>query len=594
MSSTRSLPRLASAREHTLRSTIGSLTRPPRGATWRSPWTWLLALLALIGAVNLVVLLAQAPALVHSLYLNADNATSLVLPALAGHAPAGSVVNLGDHPWYEPWWYMRATAGLPGYRQLWEAAPFVTGLLGIAAISACAWFALGRLAALICAVALLAASEVLRALLYTPETHGLIVLHLGVLCGALLLVYRSSSRAGPPALGRLLLLGVPLVVFTGAGFTDQLLLVSGLGPFVLAPLVCWLRLDSRPWRAVAAFAVATALLSGLLALLLAHVMQEQHVVHAPFPIDFVGPEAMLMGLQNSIVAFTAIGGGSFFGAPVSGTNLLTFAAGALVLLALAATLRVLWRWGGVPAQAAPPRAPAREPAPAYARAAGSAQHTAAPAQDGGAGAQPRELFVAFWGLVLVFVLAAFALTQLSANSGNSRYLLGAWVAVAALLGILATQRVARIALVLAVAVFGALNIRAELAAGVPAFGSAPSQRLAGEIERFALAHGASVGYGGYWDSAPVMWETHFAIKLFPIQACDVPSGWCQFYNAYISNWYVPRAHTRTFLLTDTRPGIPLEVTAPPASFGHPIAGESLGEGLTIYIYRNDIAAHLAP
>lgn len=582
MSSTRSLPRPAPAHARTLRSAIGSLTRPPRGATWRSPWSLLVALLALIGAVNLLVLLAQAPALIHSLYLNADNATALVLPALAGHAPAGSIVNLGDHPWYEPWWYMRATAGLPGYRQLWEATPFVSGLLGIAAVAACAWFALGRLAALICAVALLAASEVLRGLLYTPETHGLIVLHLGVLCGALLLVHRWS-RAEPAVLGRLLLLGVPLVLVTGAGFTDQLLLVSGLGPFVLAPLLCWLRLGSRVWRVVSAFAITTALLSGLLALLLAHVMQEQHVVHAPFPIDFVGPEAILTGLQNLLVAFTALGGGSFFGAAASGTNLLTFAAGALALLALAATLRVLWHWSGRPAQAAPPRAPA----PAYARAAG-------PVQDAVTGAASRELFVAFWGLVLVFVLAAFALTQLSVSSGNSRYLLGAWVAVAALLGILATQRVARIALVLAVAVFGALNIRAELAAGVPAFGSAPSQRLAGEIERFALAHGASVGYGGYWDSAPVMWETHFAIKLFPIQACDVPSGWCQFYNAYISNWYVPRAHTRTFLLTDTRPGIPLEVTAPPASFGHPIAGESLGEGLTIYIYRNDIAAHLAP
>jgi hypothetical protein len=197
-------------------------------------------------------------------------------------------------------------------------------------------------------------------------------------------------------------------------------------------------------------------------------------------------------------------------------------------------------------------------------------------------------------LVLVFVLAAFALTQLSATAANNRYLLGAWVALAALLGILATRRETRIALVLAVALFGVLNVRAELAAGVPPFGSAPQQRLAGAIERFALAHGARVGYGGYWDSAPVGWETHFGIELFPIQACDVPSGWCQFYNADISDWYVPRAHTRTFLLTDTRPGIPLEVTAPPASFGHPIAGESLGEGLTIYIYGSDIAAHLAP
>jgi hypothetical protein len=40
----------------------------------------LVALLGLVGVVNLVVLLAQARALVHSLYLNADNASALVLP----------------------------------------------------------------------------------------------------------------------------------------------------------------------------------------------------------------------------------------------------------------------------------------------------------------------------------------------------------------------------------------------------------------------------------------------------------------------------------------------------------------------------------
>jgi hypothetical protein len=568
MPSTHSSPRAKTTRERSLRSALGALARPPRGATWRSPWSWLVALAALVGAVNLLVLLAQAPALVHSLYLNADNATALVLPALARRAPAGSVVNLGDHPWYETWLFMRATAGLPGYRPLWELAPFLTGLLGIAAVTACAWCALGRLAALLCGVALLAASEVLRALLYTPDAHGLIVLHLGLLCGALLIVQRRALR-GALTPGALLALGVPLVLVTGAGFTDQLVLAGGLGPFVLAPLVCWVRQGSRVWRAVSAFALATGVLSALLALLLAHVMQEQNVVHAPFPVDFVGSEAILVGLQNLIAAFATLGGGAFFGAAVSGVNLLTFLAAALALLALGATLRALWRWRGLPASIAQP--PSRETGPAS-----------------------RELFVAFWGLVLVFVLAAFALTALSASSGNNRYLLGAWVAVAALLGILATDPAGRTALVLGVALFGVLNIRAELAADVPPFGSAPNLRLAGEIERFAAAHGARIGYGGYWDASSVTWETHLGVELFPIQACGFPSGWCQFYNANISSWYIPRAHTRTFLLTDTRPGIPLEVTAPPANFGHPIAGESLGEGVTVYVYDSDLAAHLSP
>jgi hypothetical protein len=539
-------------------------TRSLNSALRRASWPGLVWLVAVVGVANLVVLLAQASALIHSLYLSADNATALVVPALSGHAPAGAAMNLGNHPWYEPWWFMRATIGLPGYRQLWELAPFISGLLGSAAVGACAWWALGRLAGLASAVALFAASETQRGILYVPESHGLIVLHLAALCGALLFVQRTafSGRLSPRALA---LVGVPLVLFTGAGFTDQLVLVSGLGPLILAPLLCWWRLRSPAWRAVSAFALATGILSGLLALLLTHVMQGQGVVHAVFPINFVASEAVLAGLQNLLTTLASLGGGAFFGAPASGAGLLTFLAGALTLLALVAILRALWRWAATADRPAEPRA----------------------TQTGS-----RELFVAFWGLVLVFVLAIFVLTSVSASAGNGRYLVGAWAALAALLGILGTMPVARAAVLAGVALFGVLNIRAELASGVPPTGPGPSQAQAGTIERFVLAHGASVGYGGYWDSTPVTWETKLRVKIFPIDQCGTAAGWCPFGGSEINTWYAPRPHTRTFLLTDTRPGIPLGVTSPPAIFGPPIAEQTLEGGLTVYIYGHDIAGNL--
>ncbi len=545
--------------------------------TWRRPsWRWLAALVALSALANLVVLAAQMRSLIRSLYLNADNAGALVLPALKGEAPAGAIVNLGDHPWYEPWWYMRATAGLPHYHQLWELAPIALGLLGIVAVTACAWRALGPLAGLLCGTVLLAASEVLREDLYVPEAHGLVLLHLGVLCGVLLIVLAwARARRLTPA--RLLLLGVPFVIFTGAGLTDQLLLVSGLGPFVLAPLLCWWRLRTRVWLAVSAFAVGTAVLSGLLALELAHLMQEQHVIHAPFPINFVATGSIVGGFENLLAALLALGGGSFLGAPVSGENLFTFLAGILVLLALVFVARALWRWAQ-PAQRTAPSG-------AHDSVSTTACETAPP---------PRELFVAFWGLVIVFVVAAFVLTQLSGEASNTRYLIGVWAALAALLGVLATSAPARAALLVGVAAFGALNVRSELASGVTPAGVGPNLHLAGEIERFAVAHGASVGYGSYWDAAPVTWETHQRVRFYPIQACDTGSGWCDFYGNQITSWYLPRPHARTFLVTDTRPGILAEVSEAPAVFGHPIAGESLGEGLTIYIYNRDLASYLTP
>ncbi len=459
---------------------------------------------------------------------------------------------------------MRATSGLPGYRALWEVAPIVSGLLGGVGVAACAWWVLGRFAGLATGVVLLAASEAQRGILYVPESHGLIVLHLAALCGGLLFVQRRafSGRLTPRALA---LVGVPLVIFTGAGFTDQLLLVSGLGSLILAPLLCWRRLGSPQWRAVSLFALAVGVLSGAVALLLNHVMQEEGVVHALFPINFVGSEAVLTGLQNLLTTLASLGGGSFFGTPASGTDLLTFGAGALTLLALAAILRMLWGWSTTVGRQPEPHAPQ---------------------------AASRELFIAFWGSTLVLVLAVFALTGVSASAGNGRYLVGAWAALAALLGILCTTSGARAVVLVGVAAFGALNVHAELSTSIPPTGPGPGLAVAGQIERFVVAHGASVGYGGYWDSAPVIWETHLRVRLYPIDQCGTPQGWCPFGGAEISTWYTPRPHTRTFLLTDSRPGIQLEVTAPPASFGHPIAQETLEGGLVLYVYDHDIAANL--
>jgi hypothetical protein len=443
--------------------------------------------------------------------------------------------------------------------------PFLLGLLGIVAVSAGAWVALGRLAALLCAVVLAGASEALRGVLYVPESHGLIVLHAGVLCGSLLAVYRRALAdrltARSMAFGGLL-----LAIFTGAGLTDQLLYVSGLAPFVLAPAVCWLLLRTPASRAVAIFALAAGALSVVVALSLTHVMQDMGVIHAPFPIYFVRSEEIFTGLQNLLAALTSLGGGSFFGTPVAGVNLLTLIAGALVVTALVAILRVLWRWAAIVGR--PPELPV--------------------SQNG-----LRALFISYWGLTLLCVLAAVALTNLSENGAAGRYLIGAWVAMAALLGTLATTPGTKTVVTLGVLLVGLINMRSQLS-GVPAFGPSPEQRVAGAIEHFVRANGASVGYGGYWDAAPVTWETHMKVKVYPVEPCSFQSGACSFYNNTIDTWYRSRGKVRTFLLTDNRPGIPLALGSPLASLGQPLTQAAVGEGLTAYIYDYDIARNLGP
>jgi glycosyltransferase involved in cell wall biosynthesis len=193
--------------------------------------------------------------------------------------------------------------GLPGYRQLWGGAPFLYAWLGAAAVTACVWSVLGRLAALMCAVVLLSASEAQRAVLYVPPSHVLVVLHAGVLCGTLIFVYRRvcSGRLSRPLL---VLIGAVLALFTGAGLTDQMVLIGGLAPFMLAPLACWSRLRSRASGTVAVFVLLTGVLSVAVELLVTHVMQDQHVVHAAYPIDFVASEALFSSLQNTIAGWT--------------------------------------------------------------------------------------------------------------------------------------------------------------------------------------------------------------------------------------------------------------------------------------------------
>ena len=169
---------------------------------------------------------------------------------------------------------MRATAGLPDYRQLWEVAPFVLGLLGIAGVAICAWRALGSAAGLACAAVLLSTSEALRGILYVPESRVLLVLHMAALCGGLLYAQR---RARTGRWRSLVVISLPLIAFTGAGATDQLVIVVALAPFMLAPALCWWRDRSRQWRAITAFAAATGVLSLLLAVLLTSVMHGEQV-----------------------------------------------------------------------------------------------------------------------------------------------------------------------------------------------------------------------------------------------------------------------------------------------------------------------------
>ena len=114
----------------------------------------------------------------------------------------------------------------------------------------------------------------------------------------------------------------------------------------------------------------------------------------------------------------------------------------------------------------------------------------------------------------------------------------------------------------------------------------PLARASGPLLRLARREHLEYGYARYADAAPLGWQTHAGIRVYPIAACHPKAPHlCPWGFHRISSWYRPRRATRSFLVTDsiTRNAI--------ASLGRHIAAFHAA-GLTIYVYPYDIAFKL--
>jgi hypothetical protein len=303
------------------------------------------------------------------------------------------------------------------------------------------------------------------------------------------------------------------------------------------------------------------LLSLLGAVLLVSAMRSRHVVTAPFPIGFVSPTGFRSSLENLFTSLASLAGGSF-GIRMDLAAVAMYGPVALTLIGLAGVLGAIYR-----------------------RAVRLTRRRLSPQ------GHARGLYVSFWTCTLVLVVSAFVMTSTALENGGTRYLLGAWVALAALAGAFARTAWLRNALLLGVAAFGILTLRGNLVGGVPPYGAAPRQSIAEAIEHFALQHGARIGYGGYWDAFPVSVETRFGVSVIPTAACGAPSGYCRFGSVGISSWYTARPRTSTFFVTDSQEATLSPIPAPSPAFGDPEARASFGV-FTVYVYRHDLATDL--
>ena len=210
--------------------TVGGALRWPtvRPATARRVAGWSLpALFALAYAAAVTV---DFGAIIHAIYSDSDTAIAPVIGHLMGSSAPGSRAVLGNHAWYEEYLFLRLTSGLPAYRQVWEIAPLLWSLAGVALLGWAAARALDGRAALVVVSALICVGAFGRLSFFTFDWHGLTAVHTIVVGAATVwLAERGARISWAGVFGLALAIGL-LGVLPASG--DLLFLAWALAPLL--------------------------------------------------------------------------------------------------------------------------------------------------------------------------------------------------------------------------------------------------------------------------------------------------------------------------------------------------------------------------
>jgi hypothetical protein len=488
-------------------------------------------------AVYAAVLAATFGSLVGSLYSSADVAAAPYIGQLWTAAPSGAHVVLGHIAWYEALWGEWLTRGWPLHRQLWEVGPWLVSLAGIALVAWATAKAAGRFAAMLVAVSLVCAGAGLISYQFPAAIHALTWVHVCLL-GCFLVFVADRGRAHP-------LLWTALVLVTAGGVaSDRLLVLAGVAPFVLAAAV----LGRRSFVSAAVLAVVS--IAGAQAIVAE--MQAAHVRADRFTVRFggwhrLGPNVRILGhallyLFNGDV-----------GRPRVEARWLLGLACALVLAAAALlAISSVFRYRNAD--------------------------------------RVRAVHLTFWWLAGSLLATVFVLTNVPVDRFSARYIVGLGYAIVVVAAVAAARKglLARSVAALCVCVLVTGSIVTLLAHDLQESSSTyPSTALAGKLLRFAQASGIRYGYAGYWDAAPLTWETKAHVQIYPVGPCPTAAGICGFPFNRISSWYVPRPATRTFLVVD--PARPAGLAGFLSGLGRPERSARVGR-LSVFVYDYDIAA----
>ena len=204
----------------------------------------------------------------------------------------------------------------------------------------------------------------------------------------------------------------------------------------------------------------------------------------------------------------------------------------------------------------------------------------------------RSAHVVFWAIAGTVLALVFVLSSLPLDRFSARYLLGTFYAIAALVPVAVTgaaewRRAAVVAGVSVVALTGAYTLAAEDLQANPS--RYPTGVVSGPLEELVERERLDHGYAGYWDAAPLTWQTKARVRVYPVWPCPQdPGTYCPFFVHRISSWYDPKPGVRTFVVVDrTQP----HVHRPDPAFGRSARIEKIGQ-LEVHVYDYDIASRL--
>jgi hypothetical protein len=526
-------------------------------------WQWLPLVFA---AAYVVLLLTSLRSLVQSIYRDADVVSAPYIGELAGQAPHGAQIVLGNSLWFPALWFERLTHALPHHRQIWELAPWLASLAGVALVSWSTAKAAGRWAAAMVALPLACASPFLLSLQFGWSVHALVYVAVAALGAFVVLCVGGAGVIRDPFVhvgSSLVLAGLTAIVLA----SDKLLYLLGLAPFVISGVAMLWLVGGTPGIRTAVSVVVVAGLSVLGAVLIGALVADEHIVGHRFPVRFTTFDQIAAHVRLLFHSLASLFYGDFGGAAIAFSSVVKLVCAAVVFIGAVAGTRYVWRWSVAAVRGVRERGP--KPAPV------------------------RAAHLVFWIAVATLGSLGYVFSNVPVDQTSARYVVPVAYGIAALLAVAAagaSSAAPRAALVggTCVLLFGSSLALAnrELQAGASTW---PSPAVSGALADFLRGQGLRYGYGDYWVAAPLTWGSQASIQVYPVLSCGPTL--CPFYLHDISSWYQPRPNTRTFLVAD--PLQTLYLSTPVPALGKPDQVAQV-DGLTVYVYPYDIAARFRP